>query len=220
MKQAQISIIDDEPDIRAALSLLLKSVGHSVETYESAQNYWDNFDPEIPGCLILDVRMPGMSGLELQEHLKQQLYHPPIIMISGHGEIPMAVKAIQDGAIDFLQKPFSDQLLLERVQQALTQDEKKCNDFKTYQVIRNQYEQLTDREREVMSAIVQGQLNKVVAYDLDVSTRTIEIHRARVMEKMEVSSVASLVRKITALEEHVISAVAWADVSNPNKSQT
>ena len=205
MKQAQISIVDDEPDIRAALSLLLKSVGHLVGTYESAQNYWDNFDPEIPGCLILDVRMPGMSGLELQEHLKQQLYHPPIIMISGHGEIPMAVKAIQDGAIDFLQKPFSDQLLLERVQQALTQDEKKRNDFKTYQVIRNQYEQLTDREREVMSAIVQGQLNKVVAYDLDVSTRTIEIHRAHVMEKMEVRSVASLVRKITVLEEHGIS---------------
>lgn len=204
MDTSTVSIIDDEPDIRDALDMLLRSVGQNVKTYASAQAYWDNFDPDIHGCLVLDVRMPGMSGIELQARLKKLEYHPPIIMISGHGEIPMAVSAIKDGAIDFLQKPFSDQLLLDRVQQALQKDEEQRAKLEVVKNIKNRYEKLTAREREVMEAITQGKLNKVTAYELDVSTRTIEIHRARVMEKMGVRSVSSLTRKVAILEENNI----------------
>lgn len=204
MNTSTVSVIDDEPDIRDALSMLLRSMGHNVDVYESAQAYWDNFDPGISGCLILDVRMPGMSGIELQARLKDLEYHPPIIMISGHGEIPMAVSAIKDGAIDFLQKPFSDQLLLDRVQQALEKDEEQRAKLELVKNIKNSFEKLTAREREVMEAITQGKLNKVIAYELDVSTRTVEIHRARVMEKMGVRSVSSLTRKVAVLEENNI----------------
>jgi len=204
MNTAIVSVIDDEPDIRDALGMLLRSVGHDVKTYESAQAYWDNFDPGISGCLVLDVRMPGLSGIELQTRLNDLEYHPPIIMISGHGEIPMAVSAIKDGAIDFLQKPFSDQLLLDRVQQAIQKDEEQRTKLKAINEIKNSYEKLTAREREVMEAITQGKLNKVIAYELDVSTRTVEIHRARVMEKMGVRSVSSLTRKVAVLEENNI----------------
>lgn len=199
-----VSVIDDEPDIRDALGMLLRSVGHDVKTYESAQTYWDSFDPETSGCLVLDVRMPGLSGIELQARLNDLEYHPPIIMISGHGEIPMAVSAIKDGAIDFLQKPFSDQLLLDRVQQAIQKDEAQRVKLEAVKEIKISYEKLTAREREVMEAITQGKLNKVIAYELDVSTRTVEIHRARVMEKMGVRSVSSLTRKVAVLEENNI----------------
>jgi len=204
MNTSTVSVIDDEPDIRDALGMLLRSVGLNVKTYDSAQAYWDNFDPNINGCLILDVRMPGMSGMELQVRLKDLQYHPPIIMISGHGEIPMAVSAIKDGAIDFLQKPFSDQVLLDRVQQALQKDEEQREKLEVVEDIKTNFEKLTEREREVMGAITQGKLNKVIAYELGVSTRTIEIHRARVMEKMGVRSVSSLTRKVAVLEENNI----------------
>jgi len=204
MNTSTVSVIDDEPDIRDALGMLLRSVGHNVKTYDSAQAYWDNFDPNITGCLVLDVRMPGMSGMELQARLKDLQYHPPIIMISGHGEIPMAVSAIKDGAIDFLQKPFSDQVLLDRVQQALHKDEEQRTKLEVVEDIKTNFEKLTEREREVMGAITQGKLNKVIAYELGVSTRTVEIHRARVMEKMGVRSVSSLTRKVAVLEENNI----------------
>ena len=204
MNTSTVSVIDDEPDIRDALGMLLRSVGHNVKTYDSAQAYWDNFDPNISGCLVLDVRMPGMSGMELQARLKDLQYHPPIIMISGHGEIPMAVSAIKDGAIDFLQKPFSDQVLLDRVQQALQKDEEQREKLEIVEDIKNNFEKLTEREREVMGAITQGKLNKVIAYELGVSTRTIEIHRARVMENMGVRFVSSLTRKVAVLEENNI----------------
>jgi len=204
MNTSTVSVIDDEPDIRDALGMLLRSVGHNVKTYDSAQAYWDNFDPNITGCLVLDVRMPGMSGMELQARLKDLQYHPPIIMISGHGEIPMAVSAIKDGAIDFLQKPFSDQVLLDRVQQALHKDEEQRAKLEVVEDIKTNFEKLTEREREVMGAITQGKLNKVIAYELGVSTRTVEIHRARVMEKMGVRSVSSLTRKVAVLEENNI----------------
>ena len=201
MKKPVISVVDDEPDVRAAIGLLLKSVGHPVQMFESAQDYWAQYDPELPGCLILDVRMPGISGLELQEQLNRLDYHPPIIMVSGHGEIPMAVKAIKSGAIDFLQKPFSDQLLLERVSQALKEDQSKRTSLKEMRNMRSRYETLTARERQVLSGIAQGKLNKVIASDLHVSTRTVEIHRAHLMEKMEVKSLSALMRCVSALEQ-------------------
>ena len=199
--QAVVTVVDDEPDVRAAIGLLLKSVGHQVRVFESAQDYWAQYQPEQPGCLILDVRMPGMSGLELQEQLNRLEYHPPIIMVSGHGEIPMAVKAIKSGAIDFLQKPFSDQLLLDRVTQALQLDQANREALIELRSVRSRYEKLTAREREVLSGVAQGKLNKVIASDLKVSTRTVEIHRAHVMEKMEVKSLSSLMRCVSVLEE-------------------
>ncbi len=201
MTKAVVMVVDDEPDVRAAIGLLLKSVGHPVRVFDSAQDYWAQYDPEQPGCLILDVRMPGMSGLELQEQLNRLDYHPPIIMVSGHGEIPMAVKAIKSGAVDFLQKPFSDQLLLERVSQALQQDKRGRESLIELRSIRSRYKKLTAREREVLCGVAQGKLNKVIASDLKVSTRTIEIHRAHLMNKMEVKSLSSLMRCVSVLEE-------------------
>ena len=201
MKKPVITVVDDEPDVRAAIGLLLKSVGHQVQVFNSAQDYWAQYDPEQPGCLILDVRMPGISGLELQEQLNRLDYHPPIIMVSGHGEIPMAVKAIKSGAIDFLQKPFSDQLLLDRVTQALQEDQANRTSLDELRNIRSRYDTLTARERQVLSGIAQGKLNKVIASELDVSTRTIEIHRAHLMEKMDVKSLSSLMRCVSTLEQ-------------------
>jgi FixJ family two-component response regulator len=196
-----VMVVDDEPDVRAAIGLLLKSVGHQVRVFDSAQAYWGQYDPEQPGCLILDVRMSGMSGLELQEQLNRLEYHPPIIMVSGHGEIPMAVKAIKLGAVDFLPKPFSDQLLLDRVGQALRQDRASRDALKELRSIRSRFGRLTAREREVLCGVAQGKLNKVIAADLRLSTRTVEIHRAHVMEKMEVRSLSSLMRCVAVLED-------------------
>lgn len=201
MNEPVIAVVDDEPDVRAAIGLLLKSVGHQVQVFNSAQEYLAQYDPEQPGCLILDVRMPGISGLELQEQLNRLDYHPPIIMVSGHGEIPMAVRAIKCGAIDFLQKPFSDQQLLERVTQALQQDQLNRTSLGEIRSIRSRYETLTARERQVLAGVAQGKLNKVIASDLKVSTRTVEIHRAHLMEKMKVKTLSALMRCVSVLEQ-------------------
>jgi len=202
MKGPMVTIVDDEPDVRAALGLLLKSVNHQVQVFKSAQDYWSRFDPEQPGCLILDVRMPGMSGLELQEQLNLLDYHPPIIMISGHGEITMAVNAVRSGAIDFLQKPVSDHLLLERVTQALQKDRENRTALHEFQKVQTRYETLTAREREVLHGVAHGKLNKIIASDLNVSTRTVEIHRSHVMEKMDAESLSSLMRFVSVLEDN------------------
>jgi len=202
MKEPIVTIVDDEPDVRAALGMLLKSVDHQVQVFESAQEYWAQYDCEQPGCLILDVRMPGMSGIELQEQLNKLDYHPPIIMISGHGEITMAVNVIKSGAIDFLQKPISDQLLIERVSQALKKDRQNRETHNELQKVQTRYESLTGREREILSGVAHGKLNKIIASDLNLSTRTVEIHRAHVMEKMEAKSLSSLMRYVSVLEDN------------------
>ena len=202
MKEPVVMIVDDEPDVRAALGLLLKSVNYQVKVFESAQDYWTKFDPEQPGCLILDVRMPGMSGLELQTQLGQLDYHPPIIMISGHGELAMAVNAVKAGAMDFLQKPVSDQTLLDRVSQALKKDAEQRQTWEQLKSVQARYESLTAREREVLAGVVHGKLNKIIASDLHVSTRTVEIHRAHMMEKMEAGSLTALMRCVSVLEDH------------------
>ena len=202
MKEPVVMIVDDEPDVRDAIGLLLKSVNYQVAIFDSAQDYWSRFDSEQPGCLILDVRMPGMSGIELQGQLNQLDYHPPIIMISGHGELTMAVNAVKSGAIDFLPKPVSDQLLLERVSQALHKDKDMRSTHEELKKVQNQYETLTSREKEVLLGISQGKLNKIIAHDLNVSTRTIEIHRAHVMEKMRAKSLPSLMRFVSVLESN------------------
>jgi len=181
--------------------MLIKSVGLKPEIYETPQDYLDAYNPERPGCLVLDMRMPGMSGLDLQEKLASMGQHPPIIMISGHGEIPNAVQAVQSGAIDFLQKPVSDQLLLDRIQQALRLDTENRKHYIECQELEMRYTLLTPREREVLEGIIAGKLNKTIADELNVSTRTVEIHRAHVMEKMQAASLSALVHMSNRIEE-------------------
>jgi len=188
-----IFVVDDEPDVRAALRLLIKSVGYKVECFASADEFFEQFDAERKGCLILDVRMPGMSGMDLQEKLAAMETLLPIIMISGHGEIPMAVKAVQNGAIDFLQKPFSDQQLLDRISQALSINDQRHNEHSIQHDAEEKFNSLTPREREIFLQVVSGKLNKVIAYELSISTRTVEIHRAKGMEKMGAKNLSELI---------------------------
>jgi two-component system, LuxR family, response regulator FixJ len=189
-----VFVVDDDEAVRSSLRLLLKSVGLTAVAYPSAQAFLAAYSPEQPGCLILDVRMPGMSGLELQHQLNARGAVIPVIFITGHGDVPMAVEAMQHGAFDFVQKPFRDQELLERIHGALAKDRETREQLRQTDSIRQRFATLTPREREVLTLMVRGKANKVMAGDLDVSQRTVEIHRARVMEKMEARSLAHLVR--------------------------
>jgi FixJ family two-component response regulator len=195
-KPATVFVVDDDDAVRTALRLLIKSVGLAVETFASAQEFLDAFDGDRPGCLVLDVRMPGMSGLELQQRLNEMNSITPVVFITGHGDVPMAVEAMQHGAVDFIQKPFRDQDLIDRINQALEKDHANRSGLKERDAIIARIETLTPREREVLHLVTSGKANKVIAGDLDVSQRTVEIHRARVMEKMNASSLAHLVRMV------------------------
>ena len=199
-KPATIFVVDDDDAVRTSLRLLLKSVGLPVETFGAAQEFLDAFDAERAGCLVLDIRMPGMSGLELQQRLNEMHAITPIVFITGHGDVPMAVEAMQHGAVDFIQKPFRDQDLIDRINQALEKDRDNRAGLKERDAIRHRMQQLTPREREVLELVTQGKANKVIAGDLNVSQRTVEIHRARVMEKMGASSLAHLVRMVIEAE--------------------
>ena len=196
-----VFIVDDDEAVRNSLRLLVKSVGLSATALVSAQEFLASYDPLQPGCLVLDVLMPGMSGLELQQQLNARGAVIPLIFITGHGDVPMAVEAMQQGAFDFLQKPFRDQDLMDRIQRALEKDRANRAELGERSRIREQYETLTPREREVLALVTSGKANKVMAADLGLSRRTIEIHRARVMEKMGASSLAHLVRMVLDLEE-------------------
>ena len=199
-KPATVFVVDDDEAVRTSLRLLLKSVGLPVETFASAQEFLDQFDPRRAGCLVLDIRMPGMSGLELQQHLNDRHSIMPIVFITGHGDVPMAVEAMQAGAVDFIQKPFRDQDLIDRINRALDKDREMRSELRERDEIRRRMSQLTPREREVLELVTQGKANKVIAGDLNVSQRTVEIHRARVMEKMGANSLAHLVRMV--IEAH------------------
>ncbi len=196
-----VFIVDDDEAVRNSLRLLLKSVGLVATALPTAQEFLAQYDPQQPGCLILDVRMPGMSGLELQEQLNVRGAMIPVIFITGHGDIPMAVEAMQQGAFDFLQKPFRDQDLIDRIQRALAKDSTNRAELLERSRVRERYEALTPREREVLALVTSGKPNKIMAADLGVSQRTVEIHRARVMEKMHASSLAQLVRMVMDLNE-------------------
>jgi len=198
--QALVIVVDDDEAVRSSTRLLLKSVGLPAVTYSSAQEFLDNYDPLQPGCVVLDVRMPGMSGLELQQFLNLRGAVIPVIFITGHGDIPMAVEAMQQGAFDFLQKPFRDQDLLDRVQRALEKDRGNRVQLREKNRIQERRDSLTPREREILDLMTRGKPNKVMAADLGVSQRTVEIHRARVMEKMGASSLAQLVRMVMDLD--------------------
>jgi len=194
-----VYIVDDDQAIRHAMELLMRSVGLDYEIFHSADDFLASHSNDRAGCLVLDIRMPGLGGLELQEKLNELGSTLPIIFITGHGDVPMAVEAMQKGAVDFIQKPFRDQELLDQVSEALKTDRERrsARDQKTE--VTTRIEKLTKREREVMDLVVTGKPNKVIAYELGVSQRTVEIHRARVMEKMEARSLADLVRMQLAI---------------------
>jgi two-component system, LuxR family, response regulator FixJ len=189
-----IYVVDDDNSMREALALLLKTVGYNAASFASPSDFLAKYDPNQPGCVVLDVRMPQMSGLEVQQQLNRSGSMVPVILMTGHGDIPMAVQAMKDGAFDFLQKPFRDQDLLDRINAALKLDAENRAIVERHADLRRRAESLTPREREVMAAVVDGKANKVIAIDLGLSERTVEIHRANVMEKMGARSVAHLVK--------------------------
>ena len=189
-----IFVVDDDQAVRLSTEMLIRSMGLRVESFDSAAEFLEDFDPQQPGCVILDIRMPGMSGLELQEHLNEMKASIPIVFVTGHGDVPMAVKAMKAGAVDFIQKPFRDQELIDRVHSALDEDREKREESAARGKINDRIKALTSREFEVMGLVVEGKPNKQIASDLGLSPRTVEIHRARVMQKMRAGSLADLVR--------------------------
>lgn len=200
-EQATVFIVDDDDGFRDSLQMLCSSVGLSVECFSSATDFLEGVDSERSGCLVLDIRMPGMSGLELQRELGARGNAWPIIFMTGHGDVPMAVAALKAGAYDFLTKPFPQQELLDRIHAALRVDADGRSRDGRVELLSERHDQLTPREREVMDLVVQGLANKVVANRLGISQRTVEIHRAQVMEKMQADSLAHLVRMAVALEQ-------------------
>lgn len=195
-----IHIVDDEPDVRDALGMLMRSVGYQTQAYASGDDFLQRYRPGVPGCLLLDVRMPGISGLELQERLSRDGVALPAIIMTGHGDVPMAVRAMKAGAFDFIEKPCNDQVLLDRVAEAIAHGRRSQDAQAERKQTLARYEQLTPREREVMTRIVAGRLNKLIADDLGLSVRTVEIHRAHIMEKMEARSLSALVRMALLIE--------------------
>ena len=189
-----VHVVDDDAAVRESLRLLISSMGLRVRTYASGAEFLGAWYDDPPGCLVLDIRMPGMSGLDLQQQLNARNSILPIIFITGHGDVPMAVEAMQAGALDFIQKPFRDQDLLDRINAALKQDAQNRESVDRLADLRQRSASLTPREREVLEHVVDGKANKVIAIDLGLSERTVEIHRANVMEKMGARSVAHLVK--------------------------
>jgi FixJ family two-component response regulator len=191
---AIVFVIDDDESMREALKSLIRSVGLKVETFASAHEFLQSRRPDLPACLILDVRMPGLSGLDLQRDLSEANIHIPIIFITGHGDIPMSVRAMKAGAVEFLTKPFRDQDLLDAIQQALERDRLMRSQQADNAELLNRYHSLTPRETEVFGLVVKGMLNKQIALQLRTSEITIKLHRRQVMEKMHADSLPDLVR--------------------------
>jgi len=189
-----VFVVDDDQAMRNSLKWLIESIGMQVRTYSSADEFLSSYYPGRAGCLLLDVRMPGMSGLELQAYLAQQQSRLPVIIITGHGDVTMAVKAMKSGAVDFIEKPFHDEDLLSSIRNALDFDEKRRALQSQRAQIAARLAELTPREHQVMEMVTEGRANKEIAASLGVSAKTVEAHRARVMEKMRASSLAELVR--------------------------
>jgi two-component system, LuxR family, response regulator FixJ len=196
-----VFVVDDDSEVRSALKLLFESVGLPVICYASAVEYLERFDVSLPGCLVVDIRMPGMSGLDMQEKLKEFPLHPPVIIITGHGDVPMAVRAVQAGAVDFIEKPFRDQILLDSVHRAIEKDAEMRGEASRLSEIREHLNQLTPREREVLDLVVSGMRNKNISEQLGITLSTVEAHRSRVMEKMQADSLSHLMRMMLTLEQ-------------------
>ena len=194
-----VFVVDDDAGMRRGLEFLLKHAGLAVRGFGSAKEFLDFYQPDMRGCMLLDVRMPEISGLDLQEHLRKNGAKLPVVIVTAYGSIPMAVRAIQQGAIDFIEKPFDGALLLERVHRALAHEAQDHLDAQRISQLRERYELLTPREREVMRLVVSGLLNKQIAAELGISMKTVENHRACVMDKMKADSLAELVKMSMAL---------------------
>ena len=199
-KNPTVFIVDDDEAIRDSLNMVLDTVSLNAVTFSSGDEFLEAYDAGWEGCILLDIRMPGTSGMEVQKRLVAYGCRLPIIFITGHGDIPMAVEAMHVGAFDFIQKPFRDQDLLDHIDQALSAHEVQEQQFAKKRTIEKQLKTLTPREHEVMKLVVNGAANKVIAMDLGVSQRTVEIHRARAMEKMQARSLAKLVRMALLVE--------------------
>jgi FixJ family two-component response regulator len=189
-----VSVVDDDEPVREALESLLRSVGLRVDTFASAQEFLQSRGSDVPGCLVLDVRLPGLSGLDLQLEMTRANIHTPIVFITGHGDIPMTVRAMKAGAVEFLTKPFREQDLLDAIQVALERDRLAREQRAEINELRSRFDSLTPREREVMGLVASGQINKQIAADLGISEITIKLHRAQAMQKMRAESLADLVR--------------------------
>lgn len=196
----QVYIVDDDDAVRSGLRLLLASCGLMSRSFASAQAFLDDVPTDAQGCLLLDVRMPGLSGLDLQERMQALGYELPVILLTGHGDVPMAVRAMKRGALDFIQKPFNEQYLLDRVQEALQQSLNRAERRRVRVEIEERLARLTAREQAILERLVQGQANKVIAADLGISERTVEVHRAHVMDKMGARTLAHLVQTIADLQ--------------------
>jgi len=201
-EQPYVFVVDDDEPVRDAIGLLLDTVDIPHESFDSAQAFLGSYEGHRTGCLVLDIRMPGMSGLELQDHLRKAQDPLPIIFITGHGDIPMAVEAMKKGAVDFIRKPFRDQELLDRVQEAMNQDAENREHHADLEAVREHAANLTPREQEVFERVAEGQANKVVAIDLEISERTVEIHRSQVMQKMQARNLADLVKMKILLDQN------------------
>ena len=194
MSEPTVFIVDDDQAVARSLRWLIETVRLGVETFASAQAFLDEYDLSKPGCLVLDVRMPGISGLELQERLAARRINVPIIFITGHGDVQMAVRALQAGAFDFVEKPFNDQDLLDRIQKAIAFDAERRGKEAQRAQLQALFASLTPREREVLDLVVEGMSNKAIANTLGLSAKTVEVHRAKVMEKMHARSISDLVK--------------------------
>ncbi len=198
---SSVYLVDDDPDVRDAIAFLLEAEGLEVKAFGDPRKMLEVVDADARGCLLLDVRMPGMDGLELHQALKKRGVAMPALFISGHGDIPLAVRAVNAGALDFIEKPFDDELLLERIARAFELDARRSASETETAEIRRRLDQLTSRERDVLEGIVDGNLNKQIADALDISVRTVELHRGRVMEKLQATNAADLVRMVLPLRD-------------------
>lgn len=199
--QQAVYVVEDDEAVRDSLELLLKSDGKSVKTYDNANAFLKDYSEKMSGCIVLDIRMPGMDGMELQKKLNEKHSILPIIFVTGHGDVPMAVDAMKEGAIDFIQKPYREEALLEKIEAALAQDVEQRKTLGEKQEILRRVKSLTPREHEIMDRMIEGQANKVIAIELEISQRTVEIHRSRVMHKMGTHSLAHLVRMILSVKD-------------------
>lgn len=198
--QPVVLVVDDDDEVRASLERLIRSAGLTVKTFASADQFLKSERPDVPGCLVLDVKLPGLGGLDLQRRLADSDLAIPIVFITGHGDIPMSVRAIKAGAVEFLTKPFRDQDLLDAINQAIELDRTTREWKSEIAKLRDRYETLTPREQEVMQLVVAGMLNKQIALELGTSEITIKVHRGQVMQKMQANSLADLVRISERLE--------------------